>query len=665
MLRSFYTLAIVLAVAHFASAEQVFILLEGSCHSRVRYEKSVVGQPRTDYYAYHLNTPGGARIMLETGTEENTLQNFIPQGAIVCNDTRLNEQLVARVGVPANQVYILRPALNGQYYLNPVIAASAMRKEGSLLTYTSKSVSLQFDQTYGVIGENIAYEAPSANTVFEGRADGPCSGFYLFQQTDADPDAPYAMTNLRISPELGLMERRMGSDGVRATGGVIQARSVDGVPVLTHLATECEQLRRGASPVARTPSAPVTYIRPTVTDAAAGPVTYGTAAAPAAQTQPSAPTPSAVAGGVTGQHPVVNSKGATSSPGTHTVLKGETLYGISRKYGVTVETIRLRNSLTGNLIHPGQRLIIRASGAYAGTTTPAVANRATGAPAPPANLTLATPAPATYQTTPPTAAASRTHRVLSGETVASIALQNGYTEPRFRRINNLGPDDYLRVGQTVITDHCDCPSNRTSTSGSTGTPTPTGIYSADDGYRTTTTEPITLGATSGAAAASPPVPVTRSTTPSVTTAPTASPVYRAPDAQAPADRPAPGSTWSGTATSGAPRPSMYGAPARTMSQLEGRGGAVTAAGSGGTYGGKTPPRGPFHGTAIGVNGGAAASSTSEQPTTAAPRNIHIVQEGETLYLIARRYGTTTDNLRQINNLQPSEVPAPFQKLYLD
>ena len=34
-------------------------------------------------------------------------------------------------------------------------------------------------------------------------------------------------------------------------------------------------------------------------------------------------------------------------------------------------------------------------------------------------------------------------------------------------------------------------------------------------------------------------------------------------------------------------------------------------------------------------------------------------------MIARRYGTTTDNLRQINNLQPSEVPAPFQKLYLD
>ena len=392
MLRSLYTLAIVLAAAHFASAEQVFILLEGSCHSRIRYEKAVVGQPRTDYYAYHFNTAGGARIMLETGMEENTLQNFIPQGTIVCNDTRLNEGLVAKVGVPANQVYILRPALNGQYYLNPVIAASAMRKEGSLLTYTSKLASLQFDQTYGVIGENIAYQNPSANTVFEGRADGPCSGFYLFQQTDIDLNAPYAMMNLRISPELGLMERRMGSDGVRSTGGVIQARSVDGVPVLTHLATNCEQLRRGASPAARTPSAPVTYIRPTVANSAAAPATYGAATAPAAYANSSAPGPAQVAttGGVS---TAVNPKGAPKpvTNETHTVVKGETLYGISRKHGVAVEAIRLQNGLTDNLIYPGQQLIVRTGGTFDGTTTTVVANRATSPSTPPADPALAAP----------------------------------------------------------------------------------------------------------------------------------------------------------------------------------------------------------------------------------------------------------------------------------
>jgi hypothetical protein len=43
---------------------------------------------------------------------------------------------------------------------------------------------------------------------------------------------------------------------------------------------------------------------------------------------------------------------------THTVQKGDTLYNISRRYGVTVDQLRQRNNLTGDLIREGQQLII-------------------------------------------------------------------------------------------------------------------------------------------------------------------------------------------------------------------------------------------------------------------------------------------------------------------
>ena len=46
------------------------------------------------------------------------------------------------------------------------------------------------------------------------------------------------------------------------------------------------------------------------------------------------------------------------SPTYHTVSKGETLYRLSREYGVTVDDIKSWNDLSGNLISVGQRLVV-------------------------------------------------------------------------------------------------------------------------------------------------------------------------------------------------------------------------------------------------------------------------------------------------------------------
>jgi len=44
--------------------------------------------------------------------------------------------------------------------------------------------------------------------------------------------------------------------------------------------------------------------------------------------------------------------------GTHTVAKGETLYRISKQYGVTVDRLKTWNHLTDNTIHVGQQLVV-------------------------------------------------------------------------------------------------------------------------------------------------------------------------------------------------------------------------------------------------------------------------------------------------------------------
>lgn len=49
-------------------------------------------------------------------------------------------------------------------------------------------------------------------------------------------------------------------------------------------------------------------------------------------------------------------------PSSHTVVAGDTLYGIAQQYGTTVNDIMIANGLTSYIIQPGQTLRIPASG---------------------------------------------------------------------------------------------------------------------------------------------------------------------------------------------------------------------------------------------------------------------------------------------------------------
>jgi membrane-bound lytic murein transglycosylase D len=58
--------------------------------------------------------------------------------------------------------------------------------------------------------------------------------------------------------------------------------------------------------------------------------------------------------------PMVESRGSEGT-GSHTVAKGETLYRISKEYGVSVQDLKAWNRLEDNTIHVGQKLIVNGS----------------------------------------------------------------------------------------------------------------------------------------------------------------------------------------------------------------------------------------------------------------------------------------------------------------
>ena len=131
----------------------------------------------------------------------------------------------------------------------------------------------------------------------------------------------------------------------------------------------------------------------------------------AAVSTPVTPTHSAYAN-PTGVYPSVDVNATY-----HQVAPGDTLYNIAKRYGVSQDNIRMWNNMPDDTVKLGTSLRVKptsASGASYGNTS----------------------------------SATGSYRVVSGDTLYSIAQRHGMTVSQLRAVNNL-QDENLRVGQTL------------------------------------------------------------------------------------------------------------------------------------------------------------------------------------------------------------------------
>ena len=114
---------------------------------------------------------------------------------------------------------------------------------------------------------------------------------------------------------------------------------------------------------------------------------------------------------------------------TYTVKSGDTLGSIARKQGTNTASLRAANNLSGDSLRVGQKLVIPGNATPLSASSPAA-----GAPVP------ATAAPH---------AGAGTYTVAPGDTLGSIAQRHGVKSGDLGVLNNITDPKKLRVGQVL------------------------------------------------------------------------------------------------------------------------------------------------------------------------------------------------------------------------
>lgn len=459
----FSSLVVALTTFHVATAQDIYIRFDAGCVEKLEY-RFVEQENGIAYSAYKVSKNTAENLYFETGVEVPQVRKSAPSNMITCNTlSNLNRSIVNDVNAGRRKAFIVKKLDSGWAYL-PVGSAAHMGFSDNVLTYLDASSDFKANLKTAMTDNDLSLdnneENPKAAVFYIGEMTACNFTAYQFKKTPRMTCKEDAV--IAVLPGLGLIQdiatggQRFELVGINNTDvcgyyanptspepvvaepqpdvpesyNVVTQRMTEVQPELQpeELPTVVVSEQVGSNDMTRSD-----YFGESTNPEV--PQSYNTVAAKSMPDADPEPTCETIA-----------------TEGEHIVQRGESLYGIARRYGLTVNSLRQWNGITEDVIYPCSPLKIVAP-IVAATMEEKRQNDV-----PQSYNTIAMPKKQVVEASPKAVrvdcnveAAEGEHVVLQGESLYGIARTYNLTVDQLRAWNGIANDKILLCQKLIVT----------------------------------------------------------------------------------------------------------------------------------------------------------------------------------------------------------------------
>ena len=344
-MRKFSLLLALIAISISAYSQNIYIQYDSKCMDKLEYRFVQSESANVSYTAYRLNKNADEKLYFETGVENIIVKKSLPEKLTPCNKVNFDKDDIADINRGTKRVYICKKLDSGWAVL-PVGSATYLYYANQFLTLQGSDYEFMVDFNQSVNPNNLSdnHDASMSSIFYSGEISACNKSAWLFAKSPNETCKDEA--TLAFMPSIGLIQEKS------AAGQNFELVNINGMPV-------CEYLTAGTSPVALTQNEPkpetVTteteipkeYSMPIVREKS---IIINSSEFGNESTQESNVTESTTTLATEETPKVVCN--LVAGEGEHVINEGESLYGIARRYGLTVNSLRSWNELTTDVIFP-------------------------------------------------------------------------------------------------------------------------------------------------------------------------------------------------------------------------------------------------------------------------------------------------------------------------
>lgn len=381
------------------------------------------GESLNPYVSYSVDLKDKGVLLLDVGNENPAWQKNIPGKISYCNSWNFDRDFAVKVNNGTVKLYIVRESPT-QYHVAAVDKVSLLNQQANAIHILMDDTEFLLHTDNLVSQVNLAVPNAQKEVYLEGIINMQCLTGYILQKKEGSTGGTYK--EYVLVPEIGIVERSAvsGYPNIANTSrsATLKLNTVNNTAFKDVIAKTCDRIQatyydggKKESLVAKTGVVPASY-----------------------NADPCAP---------------------STISGVHVVQKGETMYGIARRYGISLDQLSAWNKVQNtDMIAVCQKLYVKDPASVPGAIDPSATSTAAATTGAATGMTEKSGAAAGYWMQAP-----EVFVVRQGDTVAGLAAMFGYTEDRFRKMNALSPTENIYIGQKLRTSDCVCPTLASTT----------------------------------------------------------------------------------------------------------------------------------------------------------------------------------------------------------